>query len=123
VSPIADYLDELSALLPRASRRRILAEVESHLRDAVAARCARGEHLGEAELAAAARFGDPAEVARQFNAVQRRPRAIGRRVLAVSLATAATASLGTATVWATGPGGAHHPHVVHHSHIAGHRTP
>jgi hypothetical protein len=55
---IEEYLAELARLLPRGRRRRrILAEVEAHLRDAAA------EH-GDAE--AIARFGAAAEVARAF---------------------------------------------------------
>lgn len=56
---IERYLAELAALLPRTAwrRRRILEEVEGHLRDAAR------EH-GEEE--ALRRFGDPATVARGF---------------------------------------------------------
>ena len=41
MSPIAAYLDELAGLLPRAPRRRILAEVDAHLLEAAAALCGR----------------------------------------------------------------------------------
>ena len=34
MSPIAAYLDELAVLLRRDARRRILAEVRTHLTDA-----------------------------------------------------------------------------------------
>lgn len=56
---IERYLRELRALLPLVSRRRVLEEVEEHLR--LAAR-----DVGEEE--AVARFGSPAEVARSFRA-------------------------------------------------------
>ena len=113
MTPIAAYLEELSVLLPRASRRRILAEVDAHLHEAAAVRCARGEDADAAQRVAVARFGEPVDVARQFNALARHPRAIGRRVLAIALATAATGGMGTATVWAFGPGG--HVHAAHHA--------
>jgi hypothetical protein len=56
---IERYLRELRALLPVLSRRRVLEEVEEHLR--LAAR-----DVGEEE--AVARFGSPAVVARSFRA-------------------------------------------------------
>jgi hypothetical protein len=108
VSPIAAYLEELSALLPRSSRRRILAEAHAHLQDAAAAARARGDGVESADRLAVARFGAPTDVARQFIALHRRPAAVARRLLAVALATAATGGVGTATVWALEPGGAHH---------------
>lgn len=115
MKPIADYLDELAALLRRRRRRRILAEVRAHLLEAAA-----GDPLIDAAPDAAARravarFGPPSRVAWQFNALRRRPEAIVRRAAAVLLASAATATLGTATVWALGPGAsrahAHHARV------------
>ena len=122
MNAIADYLDELSVLLPRASRRRILAEVDAHLREAAAACCGRGEDVDGAARVAIARFGDPAEVARQFNALRSRPGALARRVLAVALATVATGGIGTATVWALEPTvQAHAAHAAHHPRSAAHR--
>ena len=121
MNPIAAYLDELSVLLPRSSRRRILAEVDAHLHEAAAAGCARGADADVAARSAITRFGEPVEVARQFNALRRRPRAIARRVLAVSLATVATGGLGTATVWAFGPSASGHTHALHHARSAGQR--
>lgn len=119
MNAIATYLDELSVLLPRASRRRILAEVDAHLREATAACCGRGDDIDAAARVAVARFGEPAEVARQFNALRNSPGAIARRVLAIALATVATGGLGTATVWALEPA-AHGQaaHVAHHPHSA-----
>ena len=116
MTTIAAYLEELSVLLPRVSRRRILAEVDAHLHEAAAARCARGEDPNAAERAAVARFGEPIEVARQFNALGRHPSAIGRRVLAIALASVATGGMGTATVWAFGASG--HAHAAHHVRTA-----
>jgi hypothetical protein len=122
VNAIAAYLDELSMLLPRASRRRILAEVDAHLREAAAAVCARGEDVDAAARVAVARFGEPADVARQFNALRAGPGAIARRVLAVALATVATGGIGTATVWALEPATpGHTAHVVHHARSGRHR--
>ena len=121
MSPIATYLAELRLLLHRRSRRRILAEVSAHLTDAAANAHARGEDLDSAQRHAIAGFGAPADVARQFNAVRRRPRAIIRRAVAVSLTCAATASLGSATVWALEPGSATGHPVAHRHHAADHR--
>ena len=122
MNAIATYLDELSVLLPRSSRRRILAEVDAHLREAAAAGCARGGDIDSAARVAVARFGEPAEVACQFNALRTSPGAIGRRVLAVALATVATGGIGTATVWALEPATHRHAaHVVVHSPSTVHR--
>jgi len=122
VNAIAAYLDELSVLLPRGSRRRILAEVDAHLREATAAGCARGEDADAASRVAIARFGEPADVARQFNALRSSPGAIGRRALAVALATVATGGIGTATVWALEPSGhGHAAQVAHHARSAARR--
>ena len=86
VNPIAAYLDELSALLRRGSRRRILAEVDAHL--------LRGRR-GRARAAAS----DPSTPRRARGRALRRararsrasstrcaagPRAIARRALAVA---------------------------------------
>ena len=54
---IDSYLEELARQLPLLGKRRILAEVEAHLREAAA-------RVGEDE--AIARFGAPAEVASGF---------------------------------------------------------
>jgi len=62
VTPIAAYLDELRGLLPRRSRRRVLAEVRTHLIDAAAA-SGPGEDAEAAQARAVARFGSPTEVA------------------------------------------------------------
>ena len=122
MNAIAAYLDELSPLLPRASRRRILAEVDAHLREAAAAGASRGEHVDAAARVAVARFGEPAEVARQFNALRNSPGAIARRVLAVALATVATGGIGTATVWALEPTAQGHAmHAAHHPRSAARR--
>jgi len=107
VSPIASYLEELAGLLRRRGRTRILAEVRAHLLEAAA----RGS-----EQHAVERFGPPARVAAQFNAVARRPRALLQRAFAVSLACAGMATVGTATVWALEPAGAHRATAASHQH-------
>jgi hypothetical protein len=104
VNPIYEYLRELSALLRRSRRRRIVAEVHAHLLEAAAADPL---HVSNPELAASRaveRFGPPARVAGQFNALRRRPLAMFQRVTAVLLACAGMGSLGAATVWALEPG-------------------
>jgi hypothetical protein len=104
LNPIHEYLRELSALLRRSRRRRIVAEVHAHLLEAVAADPL---HACDPELAArhaVERFGAPARVAGQFNALRRRPLAMVQRLTAVMLACAGMGSLGAATVWALEPG-------------------
>jgi hypothetical protein len=68
VSDIERYLDELFDRLAGqgAAGRRALAEVEDHLRAAAADAMARGLPADQAELAAVARFGSPAVVARKL---------------------------------------------------------
>lgn len=123
MSPIAEYLDELGGLLRRGSRRRIIAEVRAHLLDAAAVGHGPGEAADAAARRAVARFGSPMEVACAFNAVRRRRRALPRRVAAVMLAGAATASLGTATVWALEPGSSSTGHAaVRARHAPHHRA-
>jgi hypothetical protein len=114
MTAVGDYLDELSGHLRGGRRTRILAEVRAHLVDAAAAEILLGADPDRAAALAVERFGPPARVARQFNALRRRPRAIAQRAAAVMLATAATASLGTATVWAFAPGGSHGHARRHH---------
>jgi hypothetical protein len=115
VNPIADYITELSGELRRGRRRRILAEVRAHLLEAAAADASRGVEPIRAAQRAVERFGPPARVASQFNALRRRPRALVHRGVAVMLAGAAMASVGTATVWAIEPGAgqAHHARAHH----------
>lgn len=62
------YLVELEAALPRVPllRRRFLREAEDHLAETVAALVAAGVDPAEAERAACARFGAPAQVASGF---------------------------------------------------------
>lgn len=106
MSPIAEYLAELSAQLRRDRRRRILAEVRAHLLEAATADALSGSDPYRAERRAVERFGPPAKVADQFNALRRRPLALVHRAAAVMLASAAMATVGTATVWAIEPGAA-----------------
>jgi hypothetical protein len=111
---IGDYLAELSPQLRRRRRRRIVTEVRAHLLDAAAADLRRGVDADRAARGAVERFGAPAHVAREFNAVRTRPGGLLRRVAAVMLASASMATLGTATVWAIEPG-ASHTHTHHHA--------
>jgi hypothetical protein len=120
VNPIADYLDQLSRQLRRGRRGRILAEVRAHLLEAAAADACRGIDTDRAARRAVERFGPPARVATQFNALRRGPRALLQRTAAVMLAGAAMASLGTASVWAFEPGAT--PARTHHvQHVQGRR--
>jgi hypothetical protein len=117
VNPIAEYLAELSRQLRRSKRRRILAEVRAHLLEAAGADASRGVDADRAAQSAVERFGPPARVASQFNALRRHPRALPQRAAAVMLAGAAMATLGTATVWAIGPGSTPGKvHAQHHVH-------
>jgi hypothetical protein len=121
VNPIADYLADLSRQLRRGRRGRILAEVRAHLLEAAAADASRGIDPDRAARRAVERFGPPARVATQFNALRRRPRALIQRTAAVMLAGAAMASLGTATVWAFEPGAT--PARAHHAqHVQARRS-
>ena len=121
MNPIADYLDELSGQLRRRSRGRILAEVHAHLLEAAAADWSSGVEFDRAAQRAVDRFGSPARVASQFNALRRRPRALLHRVAAVMLVSASMATLGTATVWAFEPG-ATHSHAHQQRHVQARRT-
>ena len=116
MNPISDYVAELARHLRRGRRRRILAEVRAHLLEAAAADVSRGVDADRAARIAVERFGPPARIASQFNAQRSRPRAVVQRAAAVMLAGAAMASLGTATVWAIGPGTTHTraAHARHH---------
>lgn len=60
------YLAELERLLPRIARRRALAEVREHLRDAAAGQEAAGTSPFEAEAAATRDFGPVADIARRI---------------------------------------------------------
>jgi uncharacterized protein YukE len=67
-SPVAAYVHELARELRmrRAPRRRLLAEVEDHLRSTADELAAVGRSAAEAEREAVARFGAAAEVAHGF---------------------------------------------------------
>ena len=67
--PVGAYLDRLLGHLrgSAADVRRILAETEEHLRDAVSEGMAAGLGQDEAQRQAIARFGDPHVLARQFS--------------------------------------------------------
>ena len=63
---------------PRRRRRRLLAELEGHLEDAVAEELAAGRASGEAESIALRRLGAPASVAADWNADVDARRSIAR---------------------------------------------
>jgi hypothetical protein len=100
---IACYLNELRGQLRlRGSRRRrVVKEIEAHL-------CERQSELqhrqklqpAEAARQAIARFGDPRQLADQFNEAPRRVRILERRLVALWVAWIAAMGMGTATVWA-----------------------
>jgi HAAS domain-containing protein len=99
VTPIDRYLEALAAALrvSGSARRRILSEVADHLHESA-------ERHGEAE--AAARFGDPAALAAEFD----RGVAAGRSRRALAWVTAALLVAGAVTLdiahTASGDGGA-----------------
>lgn len=72
------YLDELYDALrgPARHARRVLAETEAHLHDAVDARVAAGATPADAERSAIADFGPVADFARACNRVSARERAL-----------------------------------------------
>ena len=83
----SDWLEELAALLrgPRGARRRLLAELEAHVEDAIAD--------GLDEEAALARLGAPAAVAERWNAdTTRRRWQVRAQILAAAVAVAAVAA-------------------------------
>ena len=124
MNPIGAYIDELASQLRRRHRRRILAEVRAHLLDGAATAERSGADPHQAALGAVERFGQPEQVARQFNSLPVRPRAMAQRVAAVLLASTAMATLGSATVWAIEPGAhspSHHPAHVHARAAGRHR--
>jgi len=93
-SAIADYLDRLDGelRLQRAPRRRLLAEVEDHLRSSA---LETGADVCEAERAAVERFGAAATVARGFAhtvAATSARRSVGRLGVAFAAYVAAFAA-------------------------------
>lgn len=92
--PVEDYLDRLLETLSGPPRyvRHTLAEVEAHLRDAVAAELAVGRSQGDAERAAVARMGPvravtgrSADFGRPTSAILRRTALAGSLVGGVAL--------------------------------------
>ena len=101
--PIALYLTELKAHLRARGlrRRRILCEVQAHLRQRRSDLQRTGmSEPRAAEREAIARFGDAQEMAAQFNRLDRRFRPFERRLVALWLAWIAAMAMGSATVWA-----------------------
>lgn len=101
--PIRDYLVELGEELGRLSfrRRRTLAEVEDHLREATARIEQTGVHPDEAARQAVEQFGSPEVVARRSSSsrVKRRAVAVGVLVVAAAaVAVLATPSASHATI-------------------------
>jgi hypothetical protein len=90
VNDVDRYLDRLLAELrgSAADVRRVLAEVEEHLRDAVHAGIAEGLPEDEAERRAVERFGSPRIVARRFGATLP-PREVARTLASVLVPFAA----------------------------------
>ena len=102
--PIEGYLDQLLTHLRGSAQdvRRILSEVEEHLRDATAELGAAGASEEEAQRLAIERFGHPRTVARQFSA---RLAPIPSAAVAAELARTAVL-LGTVGLVAIGASGA-----------------
>lgn len=69
------YLRALRNTLPRSRRRRVVAEIRSHLREGIAAERARGLDRDEAERVTIARLGSPEQLAAQFAADAGQPAA------------------------------------------------
>jgi hypothetical protein len=90
-----ELLEQVGASLRGSgrSRRRLLAELDEHLRDAVSAELARDVDEGIAERDVLARFGTAAEISARWNADERRRRVARRRHYA-ALAFAAVAATG-----------------------------
>jgi hypothetical protein len=108
--PVEDYLRQLEDELrvPRATRRRILAEVREHLLDDVAAESVT-EGLAGAQQRAVERFGGARETAGQLNRL-RRGTVLVRRALLPAVAALGLTSLASATVWASGTHSGSRPH-------------
>jgi HAAS domain-containing protein len=78
---------------PRRHRHRLLAELEEHLDDAVAAELAAGCEPAEAEATALRRLGAPATLATEWNAdVAARRSAARLRIVAVAALVGAIAA-------------------------------
>jgi hypothetical protein len=75
MSEVDRYLDEMFNQLSRTggAGRRVLSEVEDHLRTAVADGIASGQSQQQAEHLAVQRFGSTADFARQLHRAQHRP--------------------------------------------------
>jgi len=89
------YLRALRNTLPRSLRRRVVAELRSHLAEGIAAERARGLDREEAERVTIARLGSPEQLAAQFSADAGQP--VARRAAPASRRTA-TALAGLAVV-------------------------
>jgi hypothetical protein len=104
VNEIDRLVGELSTALrgPRRARRRLLAEIDAHLRDAVSAEIARGADEEHAAAEVIERFGDVRQTAARWNGDRADRRGAARRnALVVALAAVAAAALGL-TQYASG---------------------
>ncbi len=99
--PIEEYLDRLLVTLNGSPRqvRHTMAEVEAHLRDAVAEEIASGRPEAQAEAAAVQRIGPVHEVTGVTPAFARPTAALGRRV---ALAGGLVGGIGLVTVGISG---------------------
>lgn len=78
------YLDELRRALPRGRRRRVVAEIRSHLSEGIAAETANGLDPDEAERVTIERLGPAEQLAAQFTSTRR----VGTRTFAALAAGA-----------------------------------
>jgi hypothetical protein len=104
VNEIDRLVGELSSTLrgPRRARRRLLAEIDAHLRDAVSAEVARGVDEEHAAAQVIERFGDVRETSARWNGDRADRRgAVRRNALVVALAAVAATALGL-TQYASG---------------------
>ncbi|HLH13290.1 MAG TPA: hypothetical protein VKV16_00755 [Solirubrobacteraceae bacterium] len=106
---IDGYVRELAHELrvARWRRRRIVAEVRSHLLEAARAERAAGLDAPAAAQRALARFGAAGEAAREFNALPSARRLTLRRALAPCLVAVALTCTASASVGAFQPGAPH----------------
>lgn len=93
--PADRYLHEVEAGLdgPARTKRRLLAEIGSHLEDAIASNLAAGMQAAEAEQQAVIRLGSPASLADAWDARCSRLRARQRRRIATIVAAATFVSV------------------------------
>jgi hypothetical protein len=103
--PIAAYLAELAPQVPGGPlrRRRVLGEIETHLRLLVAEAEAGGASPTAAVEVAVERFGQPATVAAAFAAGEAGARPLRRQLRVLAVASAVAVALMTAGVRSHAP--------------------